>query len=74
MLVFPDGADSFLTQQNDNTGQYCYQSASAEPSGEDVRLHVTGEDGVFTVTGTDSDGQGVGAAHGREAIVVYLNW
>lgn len=56
--------DERLTQQNNNTRQYGYQSPRAESGRQDVRLHVAGQDGVFTVTGADSDGQGVGAAHG----------
>lgn len=56
--------DERLTQQNNDTRQYGYQSPRAESGRQDVGLHVAGQDGVFTVTGADSDGQGVGAAHG----------
>lgn len=62
-----------LTQQNNDTGQYSYQRPGAEPGWENIGLHVAGEDGVFTVTGADSDGQGVGAAQGRKAVVVYFD-
>lgn len=62
-----------LTQQNNYTGQYSYQSPGAESGWEDIGLHVAGEDGVFTVAGAYSDGQGVGAAHGGKAVVVYLD-
>ena len=62
-----------LTQQNDDTGQYSYQRPRAETGWQDVGLHIAGEDGVFTVTGADSDGQGVGAAHSRETVVIYLD-
>lgn len=62
-----------LTQQNNDTGQYSYQSPGAESGWENIGLHIAGEDGVFIVTGADSDGQGVGAAHGGKAVVVYFD-
>lgn len=73
VLVRNPSEVGLLTQQNHDTGQYGYQGAGAEPGREDVGLHVAGEDGVFAVTGTHPDGQGVGAAQSREAIVAYLN-
>lgn len=62
-----------LTQQDDNAGQYGDQRPGAEAGRQDVRLHVAGEDGVFAVAGAHSDGQRVGAAHRRVAVVVDLD-
>lgn len=63
----------FLTKQNDNTSQYSYQGSSAKTSRKDVGLHITRQNCVFAVTGADSDGQGVGAAHSGNTVVVYLD-
>lgn len=68
-----DSKDELLTQQNNDTRQNGYQSPRAESGWQNVGLHVAGQDGVFTVTGADSNGQGVGAAHGGKAVVVYFN-
>lgn len=68
-----DGNVSVLTQQNNDTGQYGDQSPGAESGWENVGLHVAGQDGVFAVAGADADGQGVGAAQGGKAVVVYFD-
>lgn len=62
-----------LTQENDDTSEYGNESSGAEACRQDVRLHVAGQDGVLTVTAAHSYGQRVGAAHGRDAVVVDLN-
>lgn len=62
-----------LTQQNNDTGQYSYESPGAESGWENIGLHVAGEDGVFTVAGADSNGQAIGAAHGGKAVIVYFD-
>lgn len=61
------------TEQNDDARQDGYQRPGAEAGGQHVGLHVAGEDGVSAVTGTHPDGQRVGAGHGRDAVVVYLD-
>lgn len=69
----PNASRPQLTQQDDDAGQDGDERPGAEAGGQDVGLHVAGQDGVFAVTRADPDGQRVDAADRRHAVVVDLD-
>lgn len=58
-----------LTQENDDAGEDGDQRPGAQAGVQDVGFRVAGQQRPVHVTPTDLDGEGVGAAHGRDPTV-----
>lgn len=64
---------SLLTEENDDAGQDGDERPRAQTSIQDVGLGIAGQQGTVHVTPTDLDGEGVGAAHGRDSAIADYN-
>ena len=58
-----------LTQEDDDAGEDGDQRPGAQAGVQDVGFRVAGQQRPVRVTPTDLDGEGVGAAHGRDPAV-----
>lgn len=67
------GQRSPLTQENDDAGKDGNQCPRAQASVQDVGLGIAGEQCTVHIAPTHLDGQGVGAAHGRDPTITDHN-